>query len=99
MKAIADTLHVSRSAGAGHWNRPVRAPYRKADDAWRLPMIRRPADDRPTYGYRRIGVLLNRQATALANRRPTINASHRIMPQNGLLLARHTDTGLTATVT
>jgi hypothetical protein len=33
-------------------------PHRKADDEGLLPLIRRHADERPTYGYRRIAVTL-----------------------------------------
>ena len=50
-------------------------------------------DERPTYGYRRVGALLNRQVVALS--KPAVNHKrvYRLMKQNGLLLARHTGTG------
>jgi hypothetical protein len=34
--------------------------YRKSEDAQLLPSLRGLVDERPTYGYRRIGALLNR---------------------------------------
>jgi transposase InsO family protein len=95
MKAIADTLGVSRSnlIEQANGDRPVRAHYRKADDAGLLPMLRRIADTRPTYGYRRIGALLNRELVAMSKPPANHKRLYRIMRQNGLLLARHTGTG------
>ena len=40
--------------------KPARNRYNKTDDAWLLPLIRELVDRRMTYGYRRIGALLNR---------------------------------------
>lgn len=37
-----------------------RMHYRKSEDAQLLPSLRGLVDERPTYGYRRIGALLNR---------------------------------------
>jgi transposase InsO family protein len=93
MKTIADTLGVARSNLIEHMNRPPRqrSAYRKADDAWLLPLVRAIVDARPTYGYRRVGALLNRQLAALG--KPAVNHKRRLMKQNGLLLARHTGTG------
>jgi putative transposase len=67
MKAVADTLQVACSnlvelAERGR-SRP-RPPYRKAGDAELLARIRPLVDARPSYGYRRITALLNRQAEA-----------------------------------
>jgi putative transposase len=64
MKAIADTMGVARShlierTKAGE--KPACCRYHKADDAWLLPLIRELVDCRMTYGYRRIGSLLNRR--------------------------------------
>jgi hypothetical protein len=62
VKAVAVTLDVSRSnlverlTGKGR----SRRPYRKAEDATLLPLLRRLVDQRPTYGYRRITALMNR---------------------------------------
>lgn len=66
MKAVADTLGVSRSNLVERWkgrSKP-RGPYRKAKDAELLPIIRRLVDQRPIYGYRRIAALLNRERRA-----------------------------------
>ena len=67
-----------------------RGSYRKPDDEVLLPLIRRLVDERPTYGYRRITALVNRELARTG--KPTANHKRvfRIMKQNGLLLARHT---------
>src|SRR5688572_4121193 len=95
MKTIADTLGVARSNLIEQVHRPSRrrSAYRKADDAWLLPLIRAIVDDRPTYGYRRVGALLNRQVAVLG--KPPVNHKrvYRLMRQNGFLLACHTGTG------
>jgi putative transposase len=91
MKTVANTLGVARSNLVVAPRR--RGPYRKADDAWLLPLIRAIVDQRPTYGYRRAGALLTRQLATLG--KPPVNHKrvYRLMRQNGLLLARHTGTG------
>ena len=95
MKTVADTLGVARSNLVEQVNRPPRhrQAYRKADDAWLLPLVRAIVDERPTDGDRRVGVLLSRQVTMLG--KPPVNHKrvYRLMKQNGLLLARHTGTG------
>jgi len=92
MKTVADTLGVSRSNLAERLkgkSKP-RGPYRKAEDAELLSAIRRLVDARPTYGYRRIAALLNRERRA-ADQAP-VNAKriHRIMGNNAMLLEKHT---------
>ena len=63
MKAVADALEVARS----HLHEKVRrlakprGSYRKPDDGDLLPLNRRLVDERPTYGYRRITALANRE--------------------------------------
>ena len=92
MKAVARTLGVSRSnltdrlAGKSK----ARGRYRKAEDAEIEPEIRVLVDRRPTYGYRRITALLNRQRQS--ENLPPINHKRvfRIMEKNGWLLRRHT---------
>jgi transposase InsO family protein len=93
LKAVASTLEVSRSRqyerrknGEGSRKRH----YRKADDEGYLLLIRRITDDRPTYGYRRVTALLNRQL--MRENRPRVNAKrvYRLMKINGLLLQRYT---------
>lgn len=63
MKAIAETMGVARSHLVERMQpqaQSARSRYNKADDAWLLPLIRELTDCRMTYGYRRIGALLNR---------------------------------------
>jgi len=95
MKTIADSLEVARSNLVEHVHRPTRrrSAYRKADDAWLLPLLRAIVDERPTYGYRRVGALLSCHAALLG--KPPVNHTrvYRLMRQNGLLLVRHTGTG------
>ena len=96
MKTIADTLGVARSNLVEQVQRSPRRrrPYRKADDAWLLPLVRALVDQRPTYGYRRVGAILNRQVAAALGKPPVNHKRvYRLMRQNGLLLARHAGTG------
>ena len=92
MKAVADTLTVARSNLIERAARPTqpRRAYRKAGDEPLLVLIRRLVDERPTYGYRRITRLVNRQQKAEG--KLTINAKRvlRIMQVNKLTLQRHT---------
>ncbi len=92
MKAVADTLGVSRSNLIERLkgkSKP-RGPYYKVEDAELLPAIRRPVNQRPTYGYRRIAALLNRERRAAD--KPVVNAKrvHRIMGNHAMLLEKHT---------
>jgi putative transposase len=92
MKTVADVLKVSRSNLAERLkgrSKP-RGPYLKTEDADLLPAIRRLVDARPTYGYRRIAALLNRERRAADQ--PVVNAKrvHRIMGNNAMLLEKHT---------
>ena len=70
MKAVADTLAVARSNLIERVSRRAksRRPYRKAGDDELLALIRRLVDERPTYGYRRIRCLINRQRKANESR-------------------------------
>ena len=88
MKRIAGALGVSRSNLLDRRDgrtRP-RCSYRKSDDEGLLPLIRRFVDERPTYGYRRIAALVNRELTRTGL--PVVNRKrvHRIMRQAALLL-------------
>nr|CAD6437961.1 IS426 transposase [Rhizobium sp. Q54] len=92
MKTVADTLGVSRSNLVERLkgrSKP-RGAYHKAEDAELLPTIRRLVDQRPTYGYRRIAALLNRERRAADM--PVVNAKrvHRIMGNHAMLLEKHT---------
>ena len=91
---MADTLAVARSnliEPANLGPAPAWRPYRKAGDNELLGLIRRQVDERPTYGYRRIRRLINRQRKA--NGKPPVNGKRvlRIMQANKLTLERHTD--------
>jgi transposase InsO family protein len=88
VKRIAEALGVSRSNlldRRGGRTRP-RGSYRKPNDEGLLPLIRRFADERPTYGYRRIAALVNRELAR--TELPIVNRKrvHRIMQQAALLL-------------
>src|SRR5215469_15554487 len=55
-----------------------------------LEPVRRLVDERPTYGYRRIGALLNRERLQSGLSRLNHKRIYRLMAQNGLLLQRYT---------
>lgn len=91
MKAVADKLGVSRSdlnERLKGRSKP-RGPYTKAEDAELLPAIHRLVDQRPTYGYRRIAALLNRERQPADQ--PVVNAKrvHPIMGNHAMLLEKH----------
>jgi transposase-like protein len=91
VKAVAEALGVSRSNLAERLagGAKPRRRYQKAQDAAILPLVRRLVDARPTYGYRRITALLNRdlaeQGLAPANQKRV----YRLMKVHGLLLEKH----------
>lgn len=92
MSAIARALGISRSNLIERAATPAvpRGPYGKPADAELLAEIRPFIDKRPTYGYRRVTALINR------NRRlegqPVVNTKRvlRVMRQHHLTLQRHT---------
>ena len=90
MKAVAETLGVSRSNLHDRLNGSAkpRRSYHKAQDAAVLPRIERLVAKRPTYGYRRITAVLNRELRAAGL--PSVNHKrvYRIMKTNNLLLER-----------
>ena len=92
MSVIARTLGVSRSNLIERASKPSRhrGSYRKPEDISLLAELRPIIDQRPTYGYRRVTALLNRQRRKEG--KPTVNAKRvlRIMQQNGLTLQKHT---------
>ena len=92
MKRVAEVLGVSRSQLTQRLKSgsKARTRYRKSDDREILAPLRSLVDQRPTYGYRRIGALLNRER--LKNSLPRLNHKriYRLMAQNGLLLQRYT---------
>jgi putative transposase len=92
MSRVAEVLEVSRSqlhARTSGVSRP-RGSYRKADDAELLPAIRRLVDDRPTYGYRRIAVLLNRERRSAGLEPVNRKRVLRILGKHDLTLERCT---------
>lgn len=95
MKTIAKTLGVSRSHLMEQMRHSGSRPphYRKAHDAELGPLIRQLADARPTYGYRRICVLLNRALAARGQSRRNHKCVYRLMRQQNLLLTRSTGRG------
>jgi putative transposase len=92
VKTVADTLGVSRSQLHERLNGEAkpRARYRKAEDPEILSEIRTLTDGRPTYGYRRVWALLNRQRSENNLAKLNHKRIYRLMSQNGLLLQRYT---------
>lgn len=92
MTTIASTLGVARSNLAERLARTSkpRGCYHKAEDNWLLPLIRQLVEERPSYGYRRITVLLNRRLQG--KNLPKVNNKRvlRILQKHGLVLQRHT---------
>ena len=91
MKAVAETLEVSRSNLVERLARGAkpRRRYQKAQDAAVLPLVRRLVDARPTYGYRRITALLNRDLAAEGLTPANHKRVYRLMKVHGLLLEKH----------
>ena len=90
MKVVAQTLGVSRSnliARLGGQT-PPRRRYKKAQDGEVLPLISKLVAARPTYGYRRITAILNRQLRAEDLAPVNHKRVYRIMRAHNLLLAR-----------
>ena len=93
MKAVSDAMGVSRSNLYQRNKAPKAARpghYHKAQDKELLPHILHLVHQRPTYGYRRMHSLLNRQFRAQGFSPVNHKRVYRIMKQNGLLLYRHT---------
>lgn len=90
MSVVAKTLGVSRSQLHARLNGSThsRRRHRKADDAMVVPLITALVTARPTYGYRRIAALLNRQLRADGVAPVNHKRIYRIMQAHSLLLAR-----------
>ena len=90
MKAVAETLGVARSNLIDRLaNRAKpRRHYQKAQDAAVVPLITALVAARPTYGYRRIGAILNRQLRQKGLAPVNHKRVYRIMRAHNLLLAR-----------
>ena len=94
MKTVAEVVGVSRSNLIDRIEQRAKArgPYRKAEDAVLLPLIRAVVDGRLTYGYRRVTALVNRKLRQ-KDGKPTVNAKRvlRITQRHALTLQqRHT---------
>ena len=97
MKAVAETLEVARS----HLHEKVRrlakprGCYRKPDDLDLLPRVRRLIDERPTYGYRRITALANRERVKAgqADRQPQADLPPHAAERHAPRPARRTQEG------
>jgi putative transposase len=90
MSVVAETLGVSRSnlhARVTGSAKPRRR-YHKAQDAAVVPLITKLVAARPTYGYRRITAILNRQLRAQDAAPVNHKRVYRIMQAQNLLLAR-----------
>ena len=90
MSLVASTLGVGRSTVYDRLggSTKARGAYTKAEDADLLPRIRQIAAQRPTYGYRRIAAVLNRQQRAEGLALVNHKRVYRIMAADRLLLAR-----------
>jgi transposase InsO family protein len=92
MKAVATTLGVARSNVAARikCDRPKRGPQERQGDAELISDIRRFVDARPTYGYRRIAALINRERRSRGLTAINRKRIYRLMQKHGLCLAPHT---------
>lgn len=90
MSVVAETLGVSRSNLHARvtGSAKSRRRYHKAQDAAVVPLITKLVAARPTYGYRRITAILNRQLRAQDAAPVNHKRVYRIMQAQNLLLAR-----------
>ncbi len=90
MKAVAETLGVARSNLIDRLQGKTRSRqgYHKAEDADLVPQIMTLVAARPTYGYRRITAILNRQWRSEGAMPANHKRVYRIMKTHNLLLAR-----------
>jgi putative transposase len=90
VKAVAETLGVARSNLIDRLQGKAkpRRRYHKAQDAALVPLITALVAARPTYGYRRITAVLNRQMRSQGLDPVNHKRTYRIMKAHNLLLAR-----------
>jgi hypothetical protein len=90
VKIVAETLGVARSNLIDRLNGRTkpRRRYHKAQDAAVVPLITTLVAARPTYGYRRITAILNRQLRSEGMAAVNHKRVYRIMQAHNLLLAR-----------
>ena len=90
MRVVAETLGVARSSLIDRLKGKTkpRRRYHKAQDAELVPRIATLVTARPTYGYRRITAILNRQLRSEDLAPANHKRVYRIMHAHSLLLAR-----------
>ena len=90
MKVVADILGVARSnlIDRLQGRTKPRRRYHKAQDAAVVPLITALVAARPTYGYRRITAILNRQLRSQELAPANHKRVYRIMKTHNLLLTR-----------
>ncbi|SCY17005.1 Transposase InsO and inactivated derivatives [Paracoccus tibetensis] len=90
MKVVAETLSVARSNLIGRLKGKTepRRRYHMAQDAELVPRITTLVTARPTYGYRRITAILNRQLRSEGLAPCNHKRVYRTMQAHNLLLAR-----------
>ena len=96
MKTVADTLGVARSnlaapVTAASRSRRGRRPQPEAE---LLAEIKQVIAGMPTYGYRRVHALIRRQRAQQGGAAVNVKRVYRVMKAHGLLLVRHSGTGL-----
>lgn len=89
MRAIASTLEISRSNLREQLQGQPTMVNRNFDDKFLLRLIKEIIDAKPTYGYRRVTVLLNRKLKSLERAGVNHKRIYRIMKENDLLLMRY----------
>ena len=89
MKAITDTLDISRSNQYEVKKNRKRYAIKKDDDIY-LPLIKEITDNRPTFGYRRVTAVINRILVEKEHQRINHKRVYRIMRANHLLLQKYT---------
>jgi putative transposase len=91
---VAETLGVSRAQiyeNVKEASPPLRRKrYKMPDDDRYLALIRQITDERPTYGYRRVTAILNRQLRSRGESTVNHKRVYRIMSMHKLLLQKHT---------
>lgn len=87
MSRICKALEASRSNLYERLRKPLNIRQERVliQDQELLPSIRRITDERPTYGYRRVTVLLRKSLNQLINPKRV----YRIMKEHNLLLQKH----------
>jgi len=83
-------MNVSRSTQYEPKRNGAHGRYRMPGDEEYSLLIREAVERRPTYGYRRITVVVNRMLKQRGKRSINHKRVYRLMKLNGLLLQRHT---------